>query len=328
MDALILTCGTGGGHNAAALAMKEELIRRGHHAVVLNPYNLVSNGLAAKINTCYISIARNLPKLFGFIYSLGNLYRKLPFRSPVYFINGKINPILGAYLEEHHFDVIITTHLFPAEILTNMRNHGISIPKSVFIATDYACIPFTEETDCDYCIIPSADLIGEFSSYGIKPERIHPLGIPTKEAFHLQKDTGLLKKKLGLDPATKYILISGGSMGAGKLRYAIQTIFSHYENNSGVKLIVICGNNTALYKRLSRQYSDKMILIKHTDQMAQYMAVCEAVITKPGGLSSTEAAVSNSRLIHISPIPGCESKNARFFSKNGCSIYEIGRAHV
>ena len=55
--------------------------------------------------------------------------------------------------------------------------------------------------------------------------------------------------------------------------------------------------------------------------MAQYMAVCEAVITKPGGLSSTEAAVSNSRLIHISPIPGCESKNARFFSKNGCSIY-------
>ena len=64
------------------------------------------------------------------------------------------------YLSRNHFDIIITTHLFPAEILTCMKQKGIHIPKTVFIATDYTCIPFTEETECDAYIIPSDKLKG------------------------------------------------------------------------------------------------------------------------------------------------------------------------
>lgn len=65
MDALILSCGTGGGHNAAASAVAEELTRRGHRATMLNPYTLYSNGLAEKINNFYIKPVQKAPAAFG-----------------------------------------------------------------------------------------------------------------------------------------------------------------------------------------------------------------------------------------------------------------------
>ena len=59
MDALILSCGTGGGHDSAAKAIVEELRTRGHHAVMLNPYTLRSQSLARRINGAYISMVQN-----------------------------------------------------------------------------------------------------------------------------------------------------------------------------------------------------------------------------------------------------------------------------
>ena len=321
MDALILTCGTGGGHNAAAYAMEEELNNRGHHTVVLNPYTLKSDRLASIIDHCYIRIAQKLPKLFGLIYRAGMLYNKLPVRSPVYHVNKTMMERMKTYLSQHHFDVIVMTHLFPAEILTNLKDHGTPIPPCLFIATDYTCIPFCGEIDCDFYVIPSKDLTREFSSQGIAPHTIYPLGIPTRSAFHRNMDKIQIKKGLKLSLEKNYIFISGGSMGAGKLIHAIRKVLSHYANDSSIEIIVLCGNNISLYRKLKRLYKNRVIPLKHTEHVAEYMVACEAVITKPGGLTSTEAAVCNSRLIHISPIPGCETKNAHFFSKNGLSIF-------
>ena len=94
MDALILSCGTGGGHNAAASAIVEELTSRGHRAVMLNPYMLHSRRLAEKIDSLYIKAAQKAPTAFGAVYSAGELYRRLPFRSPVYFVNYSMVPLM------------------------------------------------------------------------------------------------------------------------------------------------------------------------------------------------------------------------------------------
>lgn len=94
MEALILSCSTGGGHNTAAQAVFEALTKRGHHAVRMDPYTLVSEELANKVGQTYIKLVQKSPKLFGAVYDLGNAYRKLPGRSPVYHINGKMAPYM------------------------------------------------------------------------------------------------------------------------------------------------------------------------------------------------------------------------------------------
>ena len=321
MDALILSCGTGGGHNAAASAIVEELTRRGHRAVMLNPYMLHSRRLAEKIDSLYIKAAQKAPTAFGAVYSAGELYRRLPFRSPVYFVNYSMVPLMEEYLTRKHFDIIITTHLFPAEILTCMKKKGIHIPKTIFIATDYTCIPFTEETECDAYIIPSDKLKAVFTARGLPGEKLYPLGIPVSRSFSQKEDRQTACKRLGLDPDKRYVLAAGGSMGGGKVKKIIQTLADEIAGRKDTKLIVICGSNKRMHDELVRKALPGVKVIGFTSDMAEYMKAADLFVTKPGGLSSTEAAVCGIPMIHVAPIPGCETYNARFFSGCGMSRF-------
>ncbi len=89
MEALILSCGTGGGHNAAAAAIRDELERRGHRCQLLNPYTLDGAQTAKTVDHAYVGLVQHAPGVFGLVYCIGGLYQRLPFRSPVYFGNAK-----------------------------------------------------------------------------------------------------------------------------------------------------------------------------------------------------------------------------------------------
>lgn len=319
MDALILSCGTGGGHNAAGKAVKEELEKRGHHVTMMDPYSLISDGLANGVGGLYIKMVQKLPRLFGLVYMIGDLYRRLPFRSPVYFANKKPAGALEQYLDEHPADVIIMPHLYPAEMVTQLKNQGKSCPLSVFIATDYTCIPFTEETDCDYYVIPHGDSTKEFVKRGIPGEKLLPYGIPVGCAVTDTADISReeAKRRLGLDPEYAYYLLAGGSVGAGGLCRLSDRLDGYIRKNSSAKMVIICGNNEKQYHKLKDRYGNRAVVLQSTDQMALYLRAAELFLTKPGGLSSTEAAVTNVPLIMTGGIPGCETRNRRFFWKRG-----------
>lgn len=320
MDALILSCSTGGGHNAAGAAIREELEARGHHVVMMDPYELVGKKTAVTIGNVYIKMVQRSPKSFGVLYFLGSVVRRIPGKSPIYHVNYAAAKRLREYLKRHHFDVILMPHLYPAELITHLKRSGEALPLCIFVATDYTCIPFTEETDCDYYVIPGEAQRREFIKRGIPEEQLLPFGIPTAPAFDMQIDKRLARKELGLHENGNYILLTGGSIGAGSLKSTIRILLKLFqEREKENQLIVICGNNEKLYRKLSRKYRNRLILIQRTHQMALYMRACDLFISKPGGLSSTEAAVMCVPYIQITPIPGCETRNMRFFSKTGMS---------
>lgn len=322
MEVLILSCATGAGHHAAAEAMREEMVRRGHHVDFLDPYTLLGIGMDAKVGNCYVKCVQRVPGLFGSVYRLGNLYRHLPGKSPVYWVNKKMADHMREYLEQHSYDVILMTHIFPGEILAHLRRRGVVLPRVIYIATDYTCIPFTEEIDCDYFIIPSPLQKQEFCSWGIAPEKVIPIGIPVRQGFREEMSREKALERLGFDPQKHYILMAGGSIGAGKIVEAIHILHGYLQEHRDAVLIVVCGSNQKLYEQVRSQYKDEpqILLLKNTECMAEYLRACDFYISKPGGISSTEAAVANVPLIHISPIPGCETKNERFFSEHGLSI--------
>lgn len=322
MEALILSCSTGGGHNAAGYAVKEELERRGHHVTMLDPYSLAGKHMDQIVADGYVRIAQKTPHMFGVIYKLGDWYRKLPIHSPVYVVNKAMVKKMRPYLDSHHYDVILMPHVYPGEILTYMKNRGIPIPKLIFIATDYVCTPFTEETDCDYYIAPAEDLIPDFVRRKIAREKLVPAGIPVKRSFWQSISREEALERLGLDPAYRYLLLSGGSIGAGQIGKTIRILKKYLESRPEQRLIVICGSHGSLREKLEKLYGDdpQIILLASTDKMHLYMKGSDICLTKPGGLSSTEAAVAGVPLIHISPIPGCEKNNMAYFADHGMSI--------
>ena len=331
MKVLILANGTGGGHMAAAYALQEAFETRGHEATVMDPFSLLGDVRgrlkSGVVNNLYIRSVQFVPHLFGFVYRLGAMYwrlfRNVPqVKSPVYYSNRSVWKPLEALFEKEQYDAVLTTHLYPGEIMAGMRAHGMYVPPTYWVSTDYDCIPYTEEADCDHYIIAHPDLVPEYTDWGIPAERIHPLGIPVRRRFSEEMTREEAKRELGLDPDKHYFLISGGSVGSGKLVEAVTLLSARYLKRDDVEFIAICGKNEQIYRRMKKLFSWKVRMLRHTDKMAEYMKACDAVITKPGGLSTTEAAITGTALIFISPIPGGpETANIRFFEKYRMGLY-------
>ncbi len=321
MEALILSMGTGGGHNAAANAIKNELEKRGHTAVFMNPYELKSGKMARFVDWAYIATVKNVPALFGLAYKIGGAVSKLPVEhSVIYAINRKPAKALEKYLKEHHYDIVITTHLFAGEMLTCLRDENLDIPKTIFVATDYSCVPFEGEVNTDSFVIPTAEHTDEFITKGVPQNIIYSYGIPTNDRLPEKAAKEDLKKELELDPAFKYLLVCGGSMGAGKLKKIVRLLEEWCHKDGHTKLIVVCGNNNKLFEKLFAIYGNDIILYRFTDMMPELFKLSEVCFIKPGGLCSTEAAIAGVPIAHITPIPGCETINMNYFSQKGMSL--------
>ena len=91
------------------------------------------------------------------------------------------------YLKENPADAVIMPHLYPAETITYMKRHGMKLPLTIAVMTDYTCIPFWEETNCDYYITPHESLNGEIIKRGIKKEKLRSFGIPVSLSCNRKK---------------------------------------------------------------------------------------------------------------------------------------------
>ncbi len=320
MKVLILSCNTGEGHNAAGKAVLERVLYEGHQAVMLDYYLLAGKTTSKLVGQAYVKTAKNFPRFFGFIYKLGGLISNKRFKSPVYYTNTLMAKHLKAYLDENDYDVIVTPHLFPAETLTYMKRKEMLSIKTVAIATDYTCIPFWEETECDYYVIAHEDLLPEYLEKGMDASNIYSFGIPVKMAFCQPQNKTQIRSRLHLPLDKPLYLVMSGSMGFGKIQLFAYELIRNCQN--GEHIIIICGNNKKLRKTLRREFRNQknIHIIGYTNHVSDFMDACDVIYTKPGGLTSSEALAKNIPIVHTAAIPGCELKNRDFFVSRGMSV--------
>lgn len=328
MNVLILSCNTGGGHNAAGSALAQCLRERGHRAEQVDFLALAGEKVSQLVSGAYIEMAKHLPTLFGVTYGLGRVVstaeHALNLRSPVYAACAQVVPALERYLAEHPCDAVAAPHMFPAMALTEMKRRGLELPLTAAIATDYTCIPFFEEADCDYVLLPGPMCVGEFERRGIPAEKLVPVGIPVAEEFRRRVGKKEARKMLGLEENSRWVLVMGGSMGAGQIAQLTRSLL--YLMEPDVRLAVVCGSNERLYHRLARTYGEnrRVRVVGFTDQVARYMEAADLLYTKPGGITTTEGAVMGVPMVHMKPIPGCESRNRQLFTREGMSVSARG----
>ena len=158
---------------------------------------------------------------------------------------------LRAYLAENEFDAIIITHLYPAEALTYLKRRGELRQKVLAIATDYTCIPFWEETDCDWYISPHRDPIPEYVARGMDERR------RTRAAFRWRWSLRGARMRVrreggwGSGRISRCTAIMGGSMGFGKIQAFAYALCRMKREEDQV--VIICGNNRRLHRFLSKE---------------------------------------------------------------------------
>ena len=314
---LILSCGTGGGHNSAAMAVKQALNDKGIRADFKEYLEITRPRLKDKVNNLYISSTGHEGKVFKRIYNLGELYQKTKLKSPVYSLNWLNRNKLYEYIKENSYDYIVTTHLFAAQALTAIKKeHNTHF---VAIATDYVSIPFWEETNPDYFVIPNEELKKDFLEKEIKEEKLLPLGIPVQRECSEDYNRDEVRKELGLKLGEKYVLVLTGSMGFGNMTDLVKELIKEIKN---CNFIISCGKNKKLLEELQNKYRGNKHVqeLPFTRNLNLYIKAANVILTKPGGLTTTEIATIGKPFIHTMPIPGCENYNANFFQSRKMSI--------
>ena len=325
MKAVVLSCNTGEGHNTAGKAIYNKFLQMGVACDFVDTLSIAGMKVSRAVNNSYVGITTSVPAVFGMMYSLGRAVsdmntRHLHIKSPVYAANTLYRKKLAKFIMDGGYDVAVMPHLFPAECLTSLRKHGILNIPFICVATDYACIPFWEETKPDYFVIPHKDLAEDFYSRNIPKDKLLPFGIPVSDRFKAKTDRKEARSLLGLPDDKPILLMMSGSMGFGGLEGMTRELYSKFQKK--VRIIILCGRNESMKEHLGKVFADipDVILQPFTDKVALFMDAADIVFTKPGGLTSTEAAVKNVLLVHTPPIPGCETINAKFFSSRGMSV--------
>lgn len=329
MATLILSCNTGEGHNSCAKAIKEYYGTVGEECNIKDGLEFISPVVSHFISWGHSYVYRHLPWLFKWGYAHSE-------KHPAIFHDGSLihkfmaqgTERMYEYIKNGQYDVVICTHVFTALMLTDvLKAHPMRLT-TCFVATDYTCSPSVKDSNLDYYFIPDNELVTEFACKAIAEEKLIPSGIPVRQIFYISCAKKDAKVSMDVLPGHKHLIMMCGSMGCGPMKNLLHELAERISNDW--ELSVICGNNKKLYDKLSAKYKgNKRIHIRgFVKDMGTMMDSADLYLTKPGGISVTEAQAKALPMVLIDAVAGCEEYNYIHFirkggAKSGVTVNEL-----
>lgn len=320
MKALIFTITAGEGHNVTAAAIKDELTARGAECVTMDMYGATNRLVHLLSAHGYLFVTRRLNRLHGFVYGRlekrkSNAYKPSFTR---FFYKG-IAKKAKKLIDDIAPDVIVSTHTYASMILDIAKQkYGLTV-KTVAIETDFTMHPCSEEAlRADRLVVACEAIVPEAERKGFGGEQILPIGIPIRPRFALSHTREEAATAFGLDPHKPTLLLAGGSMGHGAL---FRTLKRLDRADGELQIAVICGNNKRLKKKIDGVTWKKQVLnLGFTDRVDLLMDAADLLVSKPGGLTSSEALAKRLPLLISDRIHGQETRNATLLTSRGAAF--------
>ncbi len=284
----------------------------------LDVFEHVNPVLGDSVQKGYLLSTKMLPKAYGTFYSLSEQRDTSKYSSVGKLVKTILNKKLMQYLNDYDPDAIVATHIFSAIAISYLRKKYGMRAKSFAIITDFTVHPFWEDVDIDYYVTATDLLNYQALKKGYPLEKVKPFGIPILSKFAHAIPKQEARAQLGL--ADKFtVLVMTGSMGYGS------DVLANLEKMNSLaedfQLITVCGNNRKLKKHIDEMPKQKDILnYGFTDNINLLMDAADCIITKPGGLSTSEALAKRLPIIMLDPIPGQEDRNEEFMLNNGIAL--------
>jgi processive 1,2-diacylglycerol beta-glucosyltransferase len=320
MKVIVLSISTGEGHNSTAKAICEEMIAQGVECSVLDAYKYINKIFSDTVEKGYLISMQKAQHAYSKVYRMCELRKTDSSNfSPTRLANSILANKIRKYMEAEKPDAVIYTHVFVGIILDILRTRGEFDIPSYGVVTDFAMHPFWEEcVHLDYIVTANHLLDIMAIKKGFRQEQIISCGIPIKSKFAQSMDKRQAKQLLGYSPDKPLLLIMSGSMGFGKIAKTVQALD---ESLPDFQMVVVCGNNKRMYNTISKMKTKKPLsCFGFVNNINELMDAADCIISKPGGLSSSEALAKRLPMIIIDPIPGIEDRNTEFFLNAGAAI--------
>lgn len=322
MRILIATVTAGGGHLAAAAALDEAW-----HALrpddVVERVDLVKffSPLHRKIHAeGYVKLVERAPELWGMIFArtddpkvarrLNQIQRLFPSVARLRF---------ARYLKKFKPDAVLCTHYEPLAVSGSLKkeNARLGQPLCVSVVTDFEAHALWMDAGVDLYCVAAEETKARLIARGAVAENVLVTGIPIAAKFSAKLDRRAIRKSLGLRDDLPVLLVLSGGFGMGPVGKILGELdkVSH-----AFQTLVVCGRNEELRRELAAQdHPHPTRVMGFASNMHELMTAAHLILTKPGGLTSSEALALGKPLFILDPIPGQEAANSDFLLERGAA---------
>jgi processive 1,2-diacylglycerol beta-glucosyltransferase len=263
----------------------------------------------------YYFLVNFAPRLWQFFFWLTHTRRLRFITRPISELLNRLNTKnFIQFLFQRNPDFIISTHFLPAEIASFLKEEGKIASSLVTVITDFGVHDFWRAARTDLYIVAAEYSRMRLLEEGVEESRIKVWGIPVEGKFFYEHDRKAILKELGLKDKEFTLLISTGSFALGRIAKIVSLL------QGQLQILVVCADNHKLYTQLKRKNYPGVKVFGFVDNLEELMAVADAIITKPGGLTISESLSMGLVPIFITAIYGQESENLEVLLQLGIGL--------
>lgn len=315
---LLLSERFGAGHTQAAHALAVSLRKLSPHVQtrVMELGSFLNPKTAPLIIEAYRKTVLIQPKLVGFMYK--TQYNRSLNRLTTMALHRVFYTHAMSVMRQLKPDMIVCTHPIPSAVISRLRRLGLNVPLCTVI-TDYDAHAAWVSPAVNRYFVSTPEVKEKLEMHGVSSDSIQVTGIPVHPNFWEPHDgTGKssIRARFGLKDMPT-VLVMGG--GWGMMDSAQSTeLLTRWRKD--VQFIFCIGNNDKLRRRMlenPRFQHENIHLMGYTKEVDQLMDVSDLLVTKPGGITCTEALAKGIPMLFYQPLPGQEEENCHYFTAKG-----------
>jgi processive 1,2-diacylglycerol beta-glucosyltransferase len=271
----------------------------------------------------YLDLVNKSPHVLGYFYEMmdqpsrSGKNRGDRLRLAVEKLN--LRPFLR-FLESEPWDLVINTHFLPAEIIASLRKQGRSAVRQVTATTDFETHRLWVNQPCEHYFTATEEGARYLCRWGVPAKDISTTGIPIHPLFRTPKDRATCLAKHGLKGDRPVVLQMAGGFGVGPIEKLYRALL---DVEVPLDVMVVSGRNEEVKAQLQAvpvPERHRAKIFGFTKDIDELMAGADLVMTKPGGLTTSETLARGAAMVIVNPTPGQEFRNSDFLLENGAAI--------
>ncbi len=320
---LILTLSFGAGHIRAARSVAAELQAQIPEAEILliDALGHCSLWFRAFYVWTYWAMIRYAPRLWEKFFN-SRVERRDEQTAPVWIWRKGCRKVFDE-VRSFQPDLIIAAEVGACEIAVIARREKLTKAAIINVITDFEAEPIWIKNEIAAFAVPTLQVAEQLQNWGADAEKIKICGIPLDRSFAATSDSDEVRKQFGLD-LKPIVLLMGGGMGPTSMDEVAAQLFERGEN---LNIVAVTGKDKSARRKLEKLKSTATVNLKiigWTDQVAGLMQMSAVLVTKPGGLTLSEAAECGLPMVFFDAIPGPEKSNVARFADAGAGIETNG----
>jgi processive 1,2-diacylglycerol beta-glucosyltransferase len=266
---------------------------------------------------------KSLPSLYGYLYrkTRGDNRWSAMFKRIKAFRTYRMLELLQGVKPTK----VVSTFPGAAAAMSFLRSAGLTDVPTVTVMTDYTDHSYWIHPHTDAYLVAAEHVKTALLRHRVPESRIAVTGIPVRQSFAQSYDRVQLRDKHGLDPSLPVVLVMGG--GCGLIGKQLLSMLQEGHLSAPVQFVVVCGRNEKLRQaleeekaRLEAEGELRLHVTGYVDYVHELMAAADLIVTKPGGLTVSEALAVGLPMLLYKPLPGQEQANAAYLLESGAAV--------